>query len=106
MRCVISRIWSLLVRRSSKAPVSRSEPNISVFTHRRASWRSAACDAPLVALAEDFEQQFGARSSRAARSPSSSMIRSVHTLRKVLLQAQQAFFILGLDQFMNQGIVT
>ena len=57
--------------------------------------------APLVALAEDFEQQLGAglRERHEAEFVDDQKV----ILCQLLLQAQQAFFIPGLHQFMNQG---
>ena len=57
--------------------------------------------APLVALAEDFEQQLGAglRERHEAEFVDDRKV----ILCQLLLQAQQAFFIPGLHQFMNQG---
>ena len=88
------------MRRSSKAPVRRSEPNISVpLIERQVGGHQDR--APLVALAEDFEQQLGAglRERHEAEFVDDQKV----ILCQLLLQAQQAFFIPGLHQFMNQG---
>ena len=57
--------------------------------------------APLVALAEDFEQQLGA--GLRERHEAAFVDDQKVILCQLLLQAQQAFFIPGLHQFMNQG---
>ena len=89
------------MRRSSKAPVRRSEPNISVPLIERQVGGHPGSEPPLVALAEDFEQQLGAglRERHEAEFVDDQKV----ILCQLLLQAQQAFFIPGLHQFMNQG---
>ena len=88
------------MRRSSKAPVRRSEPNISVHSSN-GKLEVTRIEPPLVALAEDFEQQLGAglRERHEAEFVDDQKV----ILCQLLLQAQQAFFIPVLHQFMNQG---
>ena len=88
------------VRRSSSAPVRRSEPKTPVHSSKGRLGGNQD-GAPLVALAEDLEQQFRAGAGEWGRSPVRR--RSADSSATMPLQVQQASLIPGLHQFVDQG---
>ena len=92
-------MWTWWVSRSSSAPVSRSEPKISVHS-LKGRFEAHQRRRLLVALGEDLEQQLGAglRQRHVAE-----LVHDQEVLfRELLLKTQQALVVPGLEEFVHQ----
>src|SRR6266851_8733043 len=91
-------MWAWCVSRSSSAPVSRSEANTLVHS---SNGRLLVTMAALVALAEHFEQQFGA--GLGERHVAEFVDHQQLVAGKLALQPQQSLFVARLDQLVDHG---
>ena len=97
----ISRIWTWWVRRSSNAPVRRSEPKTSVHSSNGRLDRGHQDRATLVALAEHLEQQLGA--GLGERHETQLVDDEELEVGELLLEPQQLSVIARLHELVDQG---
>ena len=93
-------MWTWWVRRSSRAPVSCSEPKTSVHSSK-GRLVVTRTEAPFVALAEDLEEEF--RPGGGQGDEAEFVDDQQPEAGQLPLQIEQAPFVPGLHEFVDQG---